>query len=80
MAEAEKVEVTDEEVDAEIAKEAESQNKEPEEVKSEYTKNSLLGYIRDSIRTRKVYDILLDNSSIRKGAKVKFLDFMQGKH
>ncbi|HUV09316.1 MAG TPA: trigger factor, partial [Spirochaetia bacterium] len=66
-------------VDAEITKDAESQNKTLEEVKSEYNKNNLLGYIRENIITRKLYDLLLDNSTIKKGEKVKFLDFMQGK-
>ena len=79
IAEEERIEVTDEEVDGEIAKEAESQNRPLEEVKSQFVEAQLIDYIRDSIRTRKIYDFLLGASRIKKGKKVKFLDILQGK-
>jgi len=80
LAEAEKVEVSDEEVDKRIADDAESQGKDVKEVREEYEKNNFLDLIRDGIKVRKLHDLLLESSTVKKGEKVKFLDFMEGKH
>ena len=39
----------------------------------------MMGMLRDNLKTTKIYDFLLENSSIKKGKKVKYLDLMQGK-
>ncbi len=76
----ENLEVSDEEVDERIADEAEGQGKDVKEVREEYEKNNFLELIRDRIKVRKLHDLLLESSTVKKGEKVKFLDFMEGKH
>ena len=80
LTEVENLEVSDEEVDKRIADEAESQGKDVKEVREEYEKNNYLELIRDDIKVRKLHDLLLESSTVKKGEKVKFLDFMEGKH
>ena len=80
LTEVENLEVSDEEVDKRIADEAESQGKDVKEVREEYEKNNYLELIRDGIKVRKLHDLLLESSTVKKGEKVKFLDFMEGKH
>ena len=74
-----KPEVTDEEVDNAIRQEAEGRDKEYEEVKEEYGKNNLMEYLKSSIETRKAHEELLALSKVKKGKKVKLLDFLQAK-
>ncbi len=79
LADLEKLEVSDEELDRRIAEEAESQGKDAKEVKEEYEKNHFLELIRDGMKVRKLHDLLLESSTVKKGEKVNFLDFMEGK-
>jgi trigger factor len=79
ITEAENIEASDKEVDKRIAEEAERQGKDPEELREEYQKNSVLDLIKDGIQIRKLHDLLLESATVKKGEKVKFLDFMQGK-
>jgi len=75
----EKIEVTDKELDEELKKIAELQNKDYKEIKDMYEKNNMSGYLKENIATEKVYKILLDSAVIKKGDKVKYLDLIQGK-
>jgi trigger factor len=79
LADLEKLEVSDEDLDRRIGEEAESQGKDAKELKEEYEKNNFLELIRDGMKVRKLHDLLLESSTVRKGEKVKFLDFMEGK-
>ena len=78
LGEVENIQVSDEEVDEQIEEEAKQSERKAEEVKSEYADRNMLDYLRDRIKTNKIYDLLLENNNIGKGSKVKFLDFMQG--
>ena len=75
----EKVEVSDEEVDEEIKKNAEHHNKEFKELKDMYIKNKMLEALKENVKAKKIYDLLLESSSIKKGSKIKYLDLIQGK-
>lgn len=60
---AEKIEATDEEVEAEYAKYAEAQNSTIEEIKTLLGNN--VAYIKDSIESRKTVDFLVDNADVK---------------
>ncbi len=79
IAEAEGIEVSDEELDGHIAEEAAKEGREPKELKEELVQNNVLGLLRDNLVSRKTRDLLLENAVVKKGEKVGFLDFMQGK-
>jgi len=68
---------TDEEVDAEIAKEASRTTMSPAEVKAEYEKHGTIEYIKEDIKTRKFFDSVFANISIKNTDTVSFLDFIK---
>jgi len=68
---------SDEEVDAEIAKEASRTTMSPEEIKAEYEKRGTIDYIKDDIKTRKFFDALLSTVVIKETGCVAYLDFMR---
>jgi trigger factor len=75
--ELEKIEATDEEALEELKKQAERSNQDFETVKEQYEKNNLLEYIKTDVQNRKLFDFLLEQSKIKKGKKLDYLDFMQ---
>ena len=68
---------TDEEVDAEIAKEATHTTMSPAEIKAEYEKHGTIDYIKDDIKARKFFDAVLSTSKVKESAPVAYLDFMK---
>lgn len=76
--ETEKIEVTDEELEKEFAKEAEENKMTLDQLKEYYTKNRLTDYFRDDLRRKKLYDHLIAQAKVKKGPSVKFLDLVQG--
>ena len=76
--EKEKITVEDEELDKEIADQAGRSNMSVEDAKQNLTRNNMIGYLRDQIADRKLYDFLLEQTERTKGKKVKFLELMQG--
>ena len=79
VSEEEKIEISEEEVDEQIRKEADGQKKEFEEIKSFYVENNLLDYIKTSLKAEKARTSVLESARIKKDKAVKLLDFMQGK-
>jgi trigger factor len=70
------VEVSDEEVDEEIRSHAEKNNRDFEEVKKYYQDNNMLEYVKNDVQNRKLFDFLLEQSKIKKGEKLGYLDFV----
>jgi trigger factor len=68
---------TDEEVDAEIAKEATRTTMSPAEIKAEYEKHGTIEYIKDDIKSRKFFDAALSSATVKEAAPVSYLDFMK---
>lgn len=68
---------TDEEVDAEIAKEASRTTMSPAEIKAEYEKHGTIEYIKDDIKTRKFFDAVLSSAVVKETGPVAYLDFMR---
>ncbi len=77
--EEEKIEVTDKEIDEELKRIAELQNKDYKEIKEMYEKNNMSNYLRMNLSTEKAYNLLLDSAVVKKGDKVKYLDLIKGK-
>ncbi len=77
LVEAGSYEVTDEEVNAEIAKEAAHTTLSPEEIKAEYEKQGSMEYLKDDIKVRKFFDSVLASVDIREGEKRNYMDFMK---
>ncbi len=67
---------TDEEVDAEIAKEAAHTTMSPAEIKAEYEKHRTIDYIKEDIKARKFFDSVLASAKVKESAAVSYLDFM----
>ncbi len=74
--EAEKIECTPAELEAEVAKQAEASKISVEEAKEYFEKNGFLHYIEHDVRDRKLADYLLSQSKIKKGKKLTYLDLM----
>ncbi len=74
--EPEAVEVTDEEVDEEIKGHAEKNDRDFEEIKKYYEDNNMMEYVKNDVKNRKLFDFLLEQSKIKKGEKIDYLDFV----
>lgn len=76
--ETEKVEVSDEEFEAELKKQADMYNMSLEDMKKTFGENNLTEYLKSDIKTGKVYDLLIKEAKIVKGDKVKYADYIKG--
>ena len=74
LMEDEEIQASDEEVDEHIRKQAESSNMNFEDAKQQYEDNNLLEYVRNQLREQKLYDKLLEESTVKQGETVKFVD------
>lgn len=72
------IEASEEEVNEEIARVATSSSMSEEEVRNYYQQNNMMDYISQDIKERKLVDQLLSENTVKKGKKIKYLDFIQG--
>ena len=75
--ETEKIEVSDEDLEEEIKKQAENYNMTVEDLKKSFGDNGLNEYIKSDLIGKKAYDLLLDSAKVTKGEKEDFSDFIQ---
>ncbi|HAK45390.1 MAG TPA: trigger factor [Spirochaeta sp.] len=75
----EKIEVSDEEVDEELKKQAETAGMSYEDTKNYFEQNEMSFYLKNDISNRKLFDLLLESAEIKEGAKKDYLDLMQNK-
>lgn len=68
---------SDEDVDAEIAKEATHTTMSTAEIKAEYEKHGTIDYIKDDIKARKFFDAILASATVKEAASTSYLDFMK---
>lgn len=73
---AEKVEISDEDIDNFYKEQAESTNQSEEEIKKLYEEKNYLDYLKDELKHRKVYDLILSKTKIKKGEKIDFIDLV----
>lgn len=78
--EQENIEVSDADVDAEIATQAELYKMEAAELKETFEKNGMMEYLKKDIKTKKLIKDLLKSATINKGEKVDYNDFILGKY
>jgi len=77
MLEAEEMEVTDDDIEADLERQASGGSVTKDQVREYYEKNNMFDYMKREIRERKLFDSLIESSKIKKGKKVSFLDLLQ---
>jgi trigger factor len=80
MVETEKIEISDEEKDAQIRKEAEARKVSFEDAKASLSQNNYLEYLTQDMKNEKLYDLILEGAVAKKGKSVKFLDLVQSNY
>jgi trigger factor len=79
MLELEKIDATDEEVEAEIDHQAEqAPGATREQVKQYYESQGMMDYLKREVRERKLFDALLAETKIKKGEKTSYVDLVGG--
>ncbi len=76
MIEAEGIEVGEDEAEAQIKSDAEERKADPEQILEYYRKNGMLSYVQQEIAERRMFDTVLEGSTIKKGDKVEYLDLI----
>jgi trigger factor len=77
--EEEKIEITDKEIEEEIKRQAELGGVPLEDLQKRYEDQRMKEYLRSDLADKKLFDTLLEETTVEKGKKVKFLDLMQDK-
>lgn len=71
------IEANNEEIEKEIESFAAESDMSVEEFKERYREEKAMEYIKDEVKERKVFDLLLAENTIKTGSKTNYLDFMQ---
>jgi trigger factor len=72
-----KYECSEADLEAEFARQAAESSLSIDEVKAEYEKRGSMDYLRDRIKEDKLMAALLASASVKKGAKVSFVDLLK---
>ena len=78
LAQVESIEVTDDDLETYLAQQAEARGADPAELRQQYERDNLLGYVRSELRNEKLYDHLIAQSTVKPGAKTTFVDLIRG--
>ncbi len=78
IADREKVEVAEGDLDEQLRALAESQNRQLDEVKREYEESGLLPVLREERRLAKAYDLLIASAKVKRGKKISLEHLMRG--
>ena len=76
ISKAEKIEASDDDIEEEIKTEAGRSGMKVEDFKEYVKENNMNEYFKIGIIDRKTYDFLIANAKIKKGADIKYLDFL----
>ncbi|MDX9826228.1 MAG: trigger factor [Spirochaetia bacterium] len=76
LVEKSELEITEEDLSAEYARQAEGTAMSVEEVKAEYEKRQSVEYLKDRIKETRFFDALLATVKLAQGEKKSFVDFM----
>ncbi|GHT92233.1 hypothetical protein FACS1894140_3960 [Spirochaetia bacterium] len=71
-----KLEASDEEVEKQIETLAREENAPLEDVKKYYEQETMKEYLKEDVKERKLFDILLAENTIKPGKKENYLDLM----
>ncbi len=75
--EKEGIEADENEAYEELKKQAERSGQDYETIKEQYEKNNLIEYVKTDVKNRKLFDFMLEQSKIKKGKKLDYLDFVE---
>ena len=78
MLELEEIEATDEEVDADLDRQAEQGGASKEQIKQYYESQNMTDYLKREVRERKLFDALLEDTKTKKGEKMSYVDLIGG--
>ena len=76
LADAEKIEVGDEDIDARLTEMAEQRGGDVEELRARYESQNMLAYLRRELRTAKLFDRLIAASDVKPGARTSYASYM----
>jgi len=72
-----RIEAGDDDVEKELEDFAADSGEPIEEVKKRYGEGNALEYVKESIRERKFFDLLIAGNTVKTGSKTNYLDFME---
>ena len=76
LADEEKIEVSDEDVDARLGEVAEQRGEDVEELRTRYEQQNMLDYLRREMRNEKLYDRLIAVSAVKPGERTTYTSYM----
>ncbi len=77
LVELEKIEVSDEEYETSIKERADSAERTVEEIKEHIKSTGMGENLKFELKSSKLFDLLIEKNTIKKGKKINFLDLMQ---
>lgn len=77
LIESEEISVSDEDAEEQIRRDAADRGADAERVLEYYRSNNMLSYVQEELRERKLFDALLEASTITTGPNRDYLDLMQ---
>ena len=79
LIEEQKLEASDEDVESELERIAAENGAAIEEIRKYYEAERAMDYLREEIKERKMFDILLEKNTIKPGKKEKYMDLISNK-
>ena len=76
MIEEEKIEVSEDDAEAEIRKDAEERSADPEQIIEYYKSQGMLSYVQQEIAERRMFDTVLEETKVKKGEKLAYVDLL----
>jgi trigger factor len=76
MIEIEGIEVSEEDAEAEVRKDAEERSADPEQILEYYRNQGMLSYLQNEIAERRLFDAVLESAKIKKGEKIAYVDLI----
>lgn len=76
LAQAESIEISDEDLERHLAQQAEARGVDAEELRAQYERQNALDYVRSELRHEKLYDHLIAASAVSPGAETSYVDLI----
>ena len=76
LAQAEGIEVSDEDLDLHLAQQAQARGVDAEELRAQYERQNALDHVRSELRHEKLYDHLIAASAVSPGAETSYVDLI----
>ena len=73
----EEISATDEDIEKEIAEQAERRNTDVETAREEINKSGMMEYLYSQIVNRKLFDFLIEKATMKTGEKIELVDLLQ---